>query len=78
MLLVSDFVLLVAQLIAENRPYKLYYGETLKLFAGLKSTTHSLNYFEYTTVAQSKPNPILFVVDFILVATKVVVEHHPY
>jgi hypothetical protein len=50
----------------------------LKLFAGLNSTPHPPNDFEYGTVAQSESSDILFVSDFILVVTKVVVENCPY
>ena len=78
MFVFADFTLVAAQIIAELFPYKLYYGETLKVFAGLSSTPHSLNYFEYTTVAQSEPNPILLVVDFLLVVIQTAVEHRPY
>ena len=78
MLLVSDFILVATKVVVENCPYKLYYGETLKLFAGLKSTTLSLNYFEYTTVAQSIPNDIQYVIDFHLIVTQIAVQTGPY
>ena len=77
-MLIDDFLLDVAQITVENRPYKLYHGGTLKLFAGLNSTPHLLDYFEYTTIPRSESNDMLLVSDFILVATKVVVEHRPY
>ena len=77
-LFVSNFILIATKVVVENCPYKLYYGETLKLFSGLNSTPHLLNYFEYITVAQSEPNPILLVVDFLLVVIQTAVEHHPY
>ena len=78
MFVFADFTLVAAQIIAELFPYKLYYGETLKLFSGLNSTPHLLNYFEYGTVAQSKPNSMFVFADFVLLAAQIAVENCPY
>ena len=78
MFVFADFVLLVAQIIVEHRPYKLYYGETLKCLSFFEPTPHPLNYLEYTTAAQSEPNPILLVDDFLLDVAQIIAEHRPY
>ena len=78
MFVFADFTLVAAQIFAELFPYKLYYGETLKLFSGLNSTPHLLNYFEYTTIPQSESNDMLVFADFVLLAAQIAVENRPY